>query len=194
MTHNDIPGFFDWREFYKAAFNQICESFPEPQTLQIVELGTFFGKSACFMGELIKDSHRDVHFETCDLFDTRFANDESISDFVKFNLQNNTDNSWRGLVGRYLHEAGVLPHVTVTTADSVSLASSYADDSVHMVYIDACHEYDSVHADISAWLPKIKTGGIISGHDYDRKSVQRAVAELIGPVSVTCERTWFKVK
>jgi hypothetical protein len=31
-----------------------------------------------------------------------------------------------------------------------------------------------------AWLPKLKSGGIIAGHDYQFEPVRRAVAELLG--------------
>jgi hypothetical protein len=51
------------------------------------------------------------------------------------------------------------------------------------VYIDAAHEYESVKADISAWLPKLKSGAILGGHDYlgtTEDGVTRAVNEFIG--------------
>ena len=34
------------------------------------------------------------------------------------------------------------------------------------VYIDADHSYEAARADILAWLPLVRTGGIIAGHDY----------------------------
>jgi len=46
-------------------------------------------------------------------------------------------------------------------------AHSYFEDlSVDMVYIDANHDCDHVCDDIRWWWPKIKTGGILGGHDY----------------------------
>lgn len=38
-----------------------------------------------------------------------------------------------------------------------------------LIYIDANHEYDSVKADIEAWWPLVKPGGILAGHDYENK-------------------------
>ena len=40
------------------------------------------------------------------------------------------------------------------------------DNSLDLVFIDADHHYDSVKEDIEIWYPKVKKGGIISGHDY----------------------------
>jgi predicted O-methyltransferase YrrM len=47
------------------------------------------------------------------------------------------------------------------------------------IYIDACHDYDSVKNDIKVWLPKLKDTGFLCGHDYPGRGegVKRAVDE-----------------
>jgi predicted O-methyltransferase YrrM len=52
-------------------------------------------------------------------------------------------------------------------------------DELDMVFIDGSHDYESVKADILAWKPKIRSGGLICGHDSDWKGVAMAVAELL---------------
>jgi hypothetical protein len=49
---------------------------------------------------------------------------------------------------------------------SLPAAKRYADAFFDWVYIDADHRYESVVADIAAWWPKVKRGGILAGHDY----------------------------
>lgn len=38
--------------------------------------------------------------------------------------------------------------------------------SLDFVYIDAQHHYEAVKADLATWYPKLKTGGLLAGHDY----------------------------
>lgn len=49
-----------------------------------------------------------------------------------------------------------------------SIPESAAFDalSLDFVYIDANHAYASVLADLDAWWPKVKFGGIFCGHDF----------------------------
>lgn len=49
---------------------------------------------------------------------------------------------------------------------SKNASKLFQNESLDFVYIDANHSYDSVKEDIELWLPKIKTGGILCGHDY----------------------------
>jgi hypothetical protein len=42
----------------------------------------------------------------------------------------------------------------------------FPDEHFDLVYIDASHWYDDVINDINTWLPKIKSGGYLTGHDY----------------------------
>lgn len=51
---------------------------------------------------------------------------------------------------------------------NVSIESSKVipDRSLDFVYIDALHDFDNVMTDIILWTPKVKSGGVVSGHDY----------------------------
>lgn len=40
------------------------------------------------------------------------------------------------------------------------------DESLDFIYIDANHTYDAVKQDLKLWYPKIKSGGLVMGHDY----------------------------
>lgn len=86
-----------------------------------------------------------------------------------------------------------LGNVNGVRMPSVDAARMFADGSLDVVYIDAAHDYESVKADILAWRPKLKPGGILAGHDYGPHApgVIQAVDELIGkPSRVYGETTW----
>jgi predicted O-methyltransferase YrrM len=50
---------------------------------------------------------------------------------------------------------------------SLSASALFPDGSVDLVFIDGNHGYTNVKRDLSAWLPKVKPGGILCGHDCD---------------------------
>lgn len=73
---------------------------------------------------------------------------------------------------------------------SVEVAKQFTDQSVDMVYIDGNHSYASVKEDIQAWMPTIKPGGWMTGHDMILMSVQTAVREMFGDVKIYSDTSW----
>lgn len=56
---------------------------------------------------------------------------------------------------------------------SLEAVQRIPDGSLDFVYIDGNHSKASVLADLRAWSPKVRSGGIVAGHDYrsdDRKA------------------------
>jgi hypothetical protein len=51
---------------------------------------------------------------------------------------------------------------------SIEAAKDFEDESLDFMYLDANHRFEHVVNDLVAWVPKIRSGGIVSGHDYHR--------------------------
>jgi predicted O-methyltransferase YrrM len=87
------------------------------------------------------------------------------------------------------------PQIEKIKLPSNEAVKLFENESVDLVYIDACHTYEAVKEDLSIWLPKIKKGGFISGHDwaYIYEGVTRAIIETIGqPDMVFIALSWIK--
>lgn len=55
---------------------------------------------------------------------------------------------------------------------SLEAVEDFEDNSLDFVYIDANHDYKHVYEDLTAWIKKVKKGGIVSGHDYVKRKGQ----------------------
>jgi len=63
--------------------------------------------------------------------------------------------------------------------ESKDMVHKVEDNSLGFVYLDGNHTYDAVLNDLRIWMPKVKNGGIIAGHDYNHiYGVQQAVDEF----------------
>lgn len=94
--------------------------------------------------------------------------------------------------------AGERAHIVRNT--SANAAARCPDASLDFVFIDADHSYAGCSADLVAWLPKVKPGGLICGHDYQNDEfpgfgVTRAVDEFAraygGELEIGQNFTWF---
>jgi spermidine synthase len=71
-------------------------------------------------------------------------------------------------------------------SDRISLIRLRSDDavdqieneSVDFIFVDGYHSNEQVEKDIRNYYPKLKSGGIMSGHDYNGWSLQTGVNEM----------------
>ena len=137
-----------------------------------VEVGTHKGRSLAFLAEQIIASGKQIEV-------IGVESDPDIFDVATENL--------RGV-----------SFVRLWNCTSLKAAQRFADDSLAFVFIDADHSYAAVRADIAAWLPNVRPGGILAGHDYSRhdwpecyRAVNDALGTRVQPVS---RSSWQMVK
>jgi hypothetical protein len=80
----------------------------------------------------------------------------------------------------------------IVRANSVEAAAQFPDHLLDFVFLDADHSYEGCMADIKAWAPKIRPGGLLCGHDYQNVDypcfgVERAVDEYVATHGLTLE-------
>ena len=67
------------------------------------------------------------------------------------------------------------------------------------LYIDGNHRYEAVKSDLINYYPRVKKGGIISGHDYEFEGtpdVKKAVDEFFKkpPLKKYADHSWLYIK
>jgi uncharacterized Rossmann fold enzyme len=87
------------------------------------------------------------------------------------------------------------PRAKIWRKTSKEAAKLIPDESLDFVFIDADHSYEGCKADIDAWLPKVKRGGLVAGHDYENTEfpkfgVKKAVDECFQEVTLGKNFTW----
>lgn len=151
--HRNIEGWFTWPQLYKDMVNKF------PSGSSFVEVGVYKGSSLSYLiVEMINNK--------------KIFNITGIDSFVE------QDSSIQ-ILNKNLSK--IIDKFKVIIGDSADTASLFEDKSLEFVFIDANHEYLSVKRDILAWLPKIKEGGVLAGHDYPAYTgVKQAVDEIFG--------------
>jgi len=77
------------------------------------------------------------------------------------------------VIEKYKPRAEIIPLASLEAVELINF------EELDFCFIDAAHDYESVKADIIAWLPKVKKGGWLIFHDYGLfEGVTRAVDEI----------------
>lgn len=175
-TWMDLEGFWqphDWADYEHLA-NEVSDHG------LLIEVGSFRGKSLCSIAETIKRKQLQVI---------------SIDPFGKVPNPNyvepEVENRNEGMLSDFynnIDEFGIVSRVNTIVKLSTDGAREIENSSLRpdMVFIDGDHSYEAVCADIDAWWPLIKEGGIIAFHDYCHNGFQwpgvhKAIHEKMGP-------------
>jgi len=83
------------------------------------------------------------------------------------------------------------PNAKIMRMLGTEAAKEVPDNSLDFVYIDALHDFDSVMLDIIDWAPKVRPGGIVSGHDYIGHQDFGVIPAVEGYVRGHNIQTWY---
>lgn len=170
---------------YEHVYKRIVGLVPFGGT--IVEVGCWKGASTIFLALEAREKQVSVFCVDTWLGSSEHSNTNEVKE--------------RKLFGVFLENMRpVIDDISVLRISSVSASRVFEDGSLDAVFIDADHAHESVRQDILCWLPKVKSGGILAGHDYVSAygGVIKAVNESVKNIEIIeCKnnnKCWFSVK
>jgi SAM-dependent methyltransferase len=134
-----------------------------------VELGCFTGQSTIYLAQSIKNRNKKQQIYAVDTWQNMIGPGIEGSIFYVF---------WDNVI-----KAEVEQFIRPVMLDSSRAAQAFADRSVDFVYVDADHSFLKCWDDIVSWLPKLKIGGWMGGHDYNQ-NVEKCVNRIFGKTNV----------
>jgi hypothetical protein len=146
--------------------------------LNMIEIGTWAGESTSILA-------MSGFFNSIDTIDPWTPWDTEFYNELKTEFETNTRH-W--------------DYITHHSDYSYNCVDKFKDGNYDFVYIDGAHDYESVKKDIELYLPKVKDGGYIGGHDYmipdPEFGVTEAVHDVLGkPNAMFRDTSWLiKVK
>jgi len=165
--HYKIPGWFSFPKLYTSMVNM------HEDGAHFVEVGSWMGASASYMGVEIANSGKKITFDCVDEWS------EYVADglFMKETPANPGDFVYNLFKENTLSVKDYVNPVRITSGEGSVI---YQKESLDFVFIDANHVFEAVMDDLNCWFPKVKKGGFIGGHDYKDEDVKRAVDTFFG--------------
>ena len=182
MYWEKIEGSFSFQPFYERMIHRFNNA-------TFVEIGTFKGQSIMYLAERIKELQKHIKLYTIDIFE--YAEQQKDDENGRFIGVSFYDEFLKNI-------EPLKKYITPIKGNSHIVHDQFKDESIDFLFIDGDHNYDAVMKDLKFWYPKVKNGGIISGHDYmwvDAR-VKRAVDQffLFTGVYMDTGDSWYKVK
>lgn len=188
--YKSIHNWGDIQEVYDLALDKAKEND------LIIEVGVWLGHSVCYVGETSKRLGKKIRIAAVDIF----GGENVQKDMVEQGVTDH-DDALEKFKNNIIAQ-GITDIVEIVVGDSVLKADAFLDESARCVYLDADHSYEAVIADMVAYWPKVRSGGLLSGHDYlntdtgVRRAVEWFAARFGLEVKVTSEQwpSWYIVK
>ena len=176
MSWQDIPG---WTcKDTLALYAELADTLDGDA--KVVEVGVAYGRSFAFLVTVMRPS---VNLFAVDVFKEYMGGQNLPPDVYALMKSYGTP---REAFLRNMELHVPKGYFVTVQSESVRAAAKFPDAGCDAVFIDADHLYLPCKADIEAWLPKIKPGGILAGHDYSPRhhpGVVSAVNEIFGQPS-----------
>ena len=161
---------FDGRTKIVSSRREFIKNLPKNS------IGAEVGVFSSYLSNMIVKEVQPSKFYTVDAFRGWSENSGYDSDFPHENNE------------RYAKElAKTYECVDLRIGMSTDVADTIPDESLDWIYIDACHEYPWAKRDFDAWIPKVKIGGLICGHDYPSPFFMEAQTQFRGVKQVVAE-------
>ena len=198
-SYKDVPGWVNDAEFiYEEMVNEAQDGD------HFVEIGVLLGQSTARMGELIRDSEKDIKFDAIDIFwiiEHAIKNYKLTGhpkEFLHYidEIKTEWDLDIINIIRHPLKVLGVVDYVNFITCEEQYAHSIYKDNSLKFVWIDGDHGKDVVYNDLVNFWPKIKNGGTIAGDDIHYEEVLNDVKKFSTEykVDVKYDYNSFKIR
>jgi cephalosporin hydroxylase len=153
--------------------------------VRMIEIGSYMGESTML-------------FAASGIFDSIWAIDPFKGDDPAMGL-GKQGLSWKDIKNEYDNNTRYFSNITLYEDYSYNVVEKFPNEYADFIYIDGAHDYESVVQDLECYLPKVKKGGLIGGHDYNKwyepyEDVMRAVDHVVGkPNKVYPDTSWLKI-
>ena len=186
-------GDLNWEEFRRIARRFKTDdmgSLPErgylfqlasdlPAGAMVIEVGSWMGASTCFLAGGLKGAAKIYAVDNFQGLST--CGEDSAWYARHFRAQGRVGTL--GIFQRNISALGFSGRAEPVVSDSLAAARALATlrGTVDLVFIDGDHSYDACKADIAAWAPFVKPGGVMALHDFGSRAdgVTRAIFEAI---------------
>jgi hypothetical protein len=169
----------------------------------IIEVGTWKGGSAIFMGEYIKEKNLDCKIICVDtwLGAIEFMENQNDPDrYLSLQMRNGYPSVYYQFLANVMHKG--LEEIIIPFPQTATLASRFLTINhvkADMIYIDGSHDEKDVYDDINNYWELLNLNGIILGDDYDEywPGVKLAVNNFVtdNELDITfTERQWVVKK
>jgi predicted O-methyltransferase YrrM len=187
-------GDLNWSEFGRIARHFKTDdmgSFPErgylfqlasdlPADAQVIEVGSWMGASTCFIAGGLKGAKAKIF--AVDNFQGLSTCGEDAAWYNR-HFRKLGANSTLDIFKKNFADLGFSSRAEPVVSDSLAAAQTLASKrgTIDFIFIDGDHSYEACKADIAAWTPFVKRGGVIAFHDFGSRAdgVTRAIFETI---------------
>lgn len=184
----DLRGWNSTHDVFRDLINRT-----DPAT--IIEVGTWKGASAIHMADICRSTLRHTHIYCVDtwLGAPEFWTTLADTPERDLHLHHGYPQVYYQFISNVIHGGHTrritpIPNTSVTGAKILQHMGVQAE----LIYIDGSHEYEDVKADIRAYLPLLKPGGVMFGDDYSHfTDVARAVQEELPRHEVVASNYWI---